>query len=58
MGMTLGKLGVEHGLRLWPQQQPGNFCSAGFQKLVKSRDVCINVWGGGWLCGTMNNLLW
>ena len=47
MGVTLGEFGVEHELRLWPQQQLGQFYSAGFQKLVKLRDMCFNVWEGG-----------
>ena len=49
MGTTLGEFGVEHELRLWPQQQQGQFYSAGFQKLVKLKEIFFNVWerGGG-----------
>jgi len=47
MVMTLGEFGVESDLRLWPQQQRGQFCSTGFQKLIKLRDMCCSVWWGG-----------
>jgi hypothetical protein len=42
----LDEFGVEHELWLWPQQWLGQFYSAGFQKLVKLKDMCFNVGGG------------